>query len=147
MGAKLMSNNVTWNYGFAWDDNLSTQNEEVDYQHKTLFKLVSDVLESNQKGDSKEKISERLNFLSNYVAEHFEYEEKLMRQSGFAGYTEHQEMHKAFIKTAISLIDDFHAKGASDDMAEKVDTVVITWLIEHIRAEDIKIAEHIRSLK
>lgn len=63
-----------------WKDKYRIGVELIDTQHQELFKRVSDFLQSVQeKGDWEEKtaaVRETLEFMQNYVVEHFNDEEE-----------------------------------------------------------------------
>jgi len=139
-----VGNEITWRYGLIWNKDLNTGNEKIDEQHKTLFNLVSDLIEANEKGESKIKASERLIFLAKYAVDHFLYEEKLMLETAYFGYGEHKKMHDDFKVTVNDLIDNYIANGTSDELAQTIDEVVISWLLSHIFREDKKIAVYIK---
>ena len=133
------------NYGLTLSDDLITGNDEIDEQHKALFKLTNDLINSTEKDKSKKKIGEMLIFLANYAVDHFLHEEKLMLETNFPGYEDHKKMHSDFKYTVIDLIDDFNEQGTSNRLAQSIDGIVVVWLLTHIQHEDKKIAEHINN--
>ena len=139
-----METEKSWKYGIAWDDNLNTGNDKVDEQHKTLYQLTSDLIESSMKGESKEKIGERLDFLANYTIDHFAYEEKLMLGTDYPDFAAHEKKHCDFKSAVTELIDDYKTRGSTDELSKNLENTVVKWLVRHIQGEDIKIAAHVR---
>ena len=62
-----------------WDSALECGVEPVDSEHKELFKMVGNLM----KESSKETAEETLDFLGNYVVNHFAHEEELMGQCSY----------------------------------------------------------------
>jgi hemerythrin-like metal-binding protein len=134
-----------WNQGVAWSRDLETGNEKIDAQHKQLFQLTSDLIDACAKGESRAVLGEALNFLAAYTVQHFADEEALQLSCGFPDYQRHKKLHDEFKVTAADLIEEYDAAGSTSDLVNKVHTVVVRWLVKHIKGEDLKIADFIRS--
>ncbi|MDR1134846.1 MAG: bacteriohemerythrin [Clostridiales Family XIII bacterium] len=136
-----------WQYGFAWNQELETGNEEIDAQHKELFRLTSDLVDACVNDQSPTVLGAALNFLAAYTVRHFEDEERLQIEYNFPDYERHKRIHEEFKKTVGALIAEHNEKGSSDDLIHKVHSIIIHWLVQHIKGEDSKIAAHIRAVK
>jgi hemerythrin len=139
-----IENKDNWKNGIAWSDKLITENNIIDEQHKTIFKLTSDLIEAHIKGEGKEILGKMLDFLANYVIEHFGYEEKLMIEYIYPKYEYHKKFHDDFKLTVFELKDDYDTRGASDELTKTLSGTVVRWLIRHISREDTKIANYVR---
>jgi hemerythrin len=133
-----------WKYGVAWNPELETGNEEIDTQHRRLFKLTSDLVDACIKGQGSAVLDEALNFLASYTVQHFADEEALQLKYHYPGYEAHKKLHDDFKETAAVLIAEYKAAGSSEDLSAKVYSVIVRWLVRHIKGEDSKIAAHIR---
>ena len=133
-----------WDSGVAWSEKLETGNGEIDNQHRHLFKLTSDIIDSCQNSDRKVSVEETLLFLEDYVVLHFNDEEKLSRESDYPGYAEHKKMHDDFKKTVGVFIGQYREDSDNEALMSIVTKEIGRWLITHIRLEDVKIAEHIK---
>jgi hemerythrin len=133
-----------WKYGVAWSPELETGNEEIDSQHRQLFKLTSDLVDACAKGQSPKALGEALEFLASYTVKHFVDEEALQLKYHFPEYENHRKLHEDFKKTAADLVSEYKATGSSADLNGKVNSIVIRWLVQHIKGEDSKIAAYIR---
>jgi len=133
-----------WKDGLAWPEKLNTGNEKIDAQHKTLFKLISDMIEARKKGESNEKLGERLDFLANYTVEHFYYEEKFMIEFNYPGYAAHKNLHDDFKITVTQMQSDYKKSGSTDELVNALNKIVVQWVIQHIKREDIKVVNYIR---
>ena len=58
-----------------WDDELSLGLEEIDNQHRELFRRMETLLEACVAGKAAEEVIGMLAFLDDYVAVHFRTEE------------------------------------------------------------------------
>ena len=133
-----------WDYGVAWSEKLETGHEEIDNQHRHLFKLTSDIIDSCQKNDHNVSVEETLLFLEDYVVLHFKDEEKLSRESNYPHYAEHKKLHDDFKKTVGVFIGQYREESDNEALMSIVTKEIGRWLITHIRLEDVKIAEHIK---
>ena len=124
-----------------WNAKYEVGNEIVDNDHKEIFGMVDRLLEDDFKGRS-DKIKTVVGFLVDYVARHFEKEEKLMAESGYRKMPEHIKQHEAFVKT----VDAFVAKLDGDidniNLSMKVNEVIVDWLAEHVMISDKAMIDH-----
>ncbi|MCL2200052.1 MAG: hemerythrin family protein [Defluviitaleaceae bacterium] len=135
-----------------WNESYATGNEIVDNDHKEVFKLVQDVL-SSSKLDRTDKVGKAINFLSYYVVNHFNNEEKLMDECTYPDAAAHKEEHRAFLEVATAMKEKFDNNGYSlgeftDDnnlsLSMEINKNVVTWLSKHIMDSDRKLAEYYR---
>jgi hemerythrin-like metal-binding protein len=137
----------SWKNGIAWSNDLATGNKEIDSQHKQIFRLTSNLADACAKSQSSQYLDETLDFLANYVVRHFNDEEKLQRQYNYPGFREHKQHHDDFVKTASALKAEHKREGSSEELGKKVNSVIVHWLVEHIKKDDLNMAEFIRQIK
>jgi len=125
-----------------WNDSLATGNETVDNQHKEIFKLVQDVLDSDAFENKKEKVEAALNFLAKYAVMHFGDEEKLMNESSYPEYAQHKAQHDGFVREVTAFVLKYGQEGENVDVSDVIRNFVYTWLIEHVTGSDKKMAEY-----
>jgi len=125
-----------------WTDDLATGIEEVDNQHKEIFRRVNTLLAACKEGKGKEKVGEVIGFLGEYVIDHFKAEEALQVKSMYPGYTDHKKLHQEFIGSFAKLKADFDANGPTLTTVMSTNKVVVDWLIKHIKKEDRALADH-----
>ena len=87
----------------VWTDNLAVGNKKIDDQHKELFRQINALYDACSRGEGKKSLSELVNFLENYVVEHFSSEEELMRKSNYPGYDVHKRSHQEFVLSFTTL--------------------------------------------
>ena len=137
---------INWKNGIAWSRELETGYEKIDTQHKQLFKMVSDLIESCQRKDSRITIEETLLFLVEYTAKHFADEEKIALLYKYPQFAEHRRMHVKFTELVGNFVKQYEEDGDSESLSTTVHKVIVSWLIQHIQGEDAKIAYRIKLL-
>ena len=101
-----------------WTQNLAVGIDEIDNQHKELFKRVNQYLDAMMVRKGKEEVGKVIKFLENYVVTHFGTEERYMSLHKYPDQRLHMEQHAAFIKTFNEIRADYDKNGAG------VDTVI-----------------------
>jgi hemerythrin len=126
-----------------WDPNLEIGEKVIDSQHKKLLAQINQLHDAYLKGETGSVIEGIIGFLDRYVKEHFDYEEKFMKENGFLGLERHKEAHdgfevkyKDFKKKLMSGVD-------SSDLAVEVEVFLGEWWINHIGTLDQKYADEI----
>ncbi|MBN4070014.1 hemerythrin family protein, partial [bacterium AH-315-G05] len=92
-----------------------------------------------------EIVNETLDFLGDYVVEHFSDEEKLQKQYNYPDYKNHKKLHEKFVADFTELRNRFNSDGSTLTVITKLNRVLVQWLMKHIKVEDKKIAAHIKA--
>lgn len=119
-----------------WDDSLSVGVDLIDEQHKMLIKRISDLHTAVSTSMAAGGVAQTLDFLVDYTHFHFSTEEKHMAKHNYPGRNDHLAAHKEFKTTLANLADDFQEEGATQQLADAVDTFLFKWLVKHIRVVD-----------
>jgi hemerythrin-like metal-binding protein len=143
-GEAVLDEGENWKYGIAWSPDLATGNKEIDSQHKQLFRLTSSLAAACIRGQGQAILGDALEFLAAYTVQHFADEEALQKKYDYPAYEEHKKMHDDFKTTVAGLIADYKEHGSTGELLEKVNAIIVRWLVEHIKKEDSKIADYIR---
>lgn len=128
-----------------WNDEYKIGIENIDEQHKEIFRRTSLAMESLMK-DQEDGIRKVLEFLKAYVIDHFQAEEKFQISIDYPEKEKHAELHREFVDTVMSMIDEFDKSKDKKVASITVNTVLIDWLINHICVEDLKIAKYYKNL-
>lgn len=131
-----------------WDDSLSVSNDELDSQHKEFIRFYNNLHESLIRGSAEETEKAReetLNNLARYSDNHFETEEKFLRDIDFENIESHQLQHKDFKNKIDAFIRDLQTGNII--LCTSLIKMLRNWIIEHIGAEDQKYAEHYRKIR
>ena len=123
---------------------LMTGNNLIDSEHKQLFDAVNQLLEACSKGQGRTEIEKTTKFLYDYTVKHFADEEKLQVQSRYPDYQTHKLAHEGFKKTVLELNKKLTEQGATIVLVGEVNNVIASWLINHIKREDKKLAEYLK---
>jgi len=128
----------------AWSEEYELGNDFVDSQHKRLFELVSNIGKTCLEGGDVNTLSETLDFLLQYTVQHFHDEEALQIKCNFPEYEYHKKLHEEFEAIVSEKVAEFKVNGSTEDLSEAVNDFVITWLVNHILKEDMKIGAYIK---
>jgi len=121
----------------AWTSDLSVGIELIDEQHKMLIKHLNDLSTSLKSGQGPAKIATTLSFLVDYTNFHFTAEEKHMAVNGYSELENHKKMHEDFRTILTNMEEDLNEEGATQSLADSIDTLLVKWLFEHIRKIDV----------
>ncbi|MBE9532262.1 MAG: hemerythrin, partial [Proteobacteria bacterium] len=66
-----------------WHDGLSVGVDEIDGQHRALFKAVNAFLDSVESASNMDDVAVVITFLEEYLEVHFETEERAMIEHGY----------------------------------------------------------------
>lgn len=104
-----------------------------DDQHQTLFGMLNALHETAGTGD-RAAIGKQLDGLIDYVVMHFQTEERLMTEKGYANLAAHKAEHDKLIATCADLQKKFHAGEA--EVTQDTTRFVKSWLDTHIPEND-----------
>ncbi|HHZ20157.1 MAG TPA: hemerythrin family protein [Firmicutes bacterium] len=122
-----------------WTEDLAVGVEEIDNQHKELYKRLNSLLEACSQGKGRETISQTLAFLGEYTVSHFSAEEKLMAKHNYPEIEQHKEQHKWFVEAFMDLKKQLEEYGPAGHIVIKTNRVLVGWLNSHIRNIDKKL--------
>jgi hemerythrin len=123
-----------------WTNDLSIGIDLIDNQHQTWIKHYNRAVEAIEAQHEVAQISRSLDFLSDYTETHFSTEEQAMTESAYPELEEHKAKHNALRKTLSAMTEEFIEDGATDILAESVETFLGNWLIKHIKEVDMRFA-------
>jgi len=127
----------------TWDDSLELGVQEIDDQHREIFKHFDKLSGACQSGQGEVVLGEVLTFLDDYVAHHFSTEEALMERLRYPKLPEQREQHAIFRQ----VIEDMRSRSREGEhgheLALAIDRQLVRWLIQHIRSFDKELAEYI----
>ncbi len=121
-----------------WDIRYSIDNQKIDSQHQKLFELAAKVENAVYKFVKRDELKEILIELFNYMKEHFSYEENYMREIHYPHFFTHKQMHKKIIHDMSNLIQNIKT---TNDLKEKLYTIMSDWLLNHILRQDVMIGK------
>ena len=130
----------------VWDDSLATGVPEIDEQHKILVHTLNEAGEKLGKGaglDDYEAITQQL---LSYALYHFETEEALMQEYGYAqdeapDAHRHEAEHRSFTQQVIAVREQLKAGILTPPGA--LMAFLNDWLLRHIMLTDKRLAAFI----
>jgi hemerythrin-like metal-binding protein len=124
-----------------WSSRFETGIGLIDAQHKALFETMNKLADAYRDGAAKAQAEESLDFLVRYTSEHFQAEEKCMREMGYPDLDTHVALHAALMDKAHAM-QASHAQGHPTTM--EVTIFLADWLKHHINAVDMEYVEFAR---
>jgi hemerythrin-like metal-binding protein len=121
-----------------WDKRYELSIATIDDQHKKWIELMERVRQSAEDSQKLENISNILSEMVAYAGFHFQYEERLFKELGYAETKAHEQRHRDFERNVVVLQEAL--KAGQIPMVATLLKDMQTWLIEHICQEDKKYA-------
>ncbi len=128
-----------------WTRDIELGVDRIDNQHKELIALINKVFDACSLGEGKQTVGDALNFAVSYTLVHFKSEEDLMRERNYPEYVNHKPLHEEFIRDISALKSEFDKAGPTISIVLKLNRLLVDWLIKHIKTEDRKIANFLKS--
>ncbi len=118
---------------------LETGNATIDQEHRELIRAVNKLLDACGEGKGRASMNETIQFLNQYVNQHFSHEERLQKQSGYPGMPAHRIFHEKYKQTLKEITSQIAVSGPTIAELGKLNKH-ISVLITHITTEDKKLA-------
>jgi hemerythrin len=122
----------------VWTPDLSVGVDLIDEQHKQLIDKMNELDRAVRHSRGVPKIIKTLDFLIEYTDYHFGTEEKNMLELAYPQYDYHRGQHAEFVNTLKNLEMDFEEEGATQALAESINTFMFNWLVKHIKTVDVQ---------
>ena len=127
---------------FVWSKDLETGNAQIDAEHQQLIQATNRLLEACAAGKGQQELQATMDFLREYTITHFLHEETLQLDHNYPGYPSHKRLHETFLKTVEDLSVRLYAQGPTPDLVAEINKRLASWLLNHIKTEDVKVARH-----
>lgn len=126
-----------------WNKNWNCGEKEIDKQHQELFRMVSQLANYTYVIEEKRIILSCLEDIVAYVVNHFNYEEKVLLDISYEGYSDHKKIHDNLVKKANNIKVDVEKDKISSvkAFAFLFDEVIMS----HLLSEDIKFFPYIKN--
>ena len=125
-----------------WKSEYQLGNQTIDNEHEQLFNLANQIFTLEKSDDVVEKIKPILYELYDYMDYHFNREEVLMRQIAYTEIEGHQQKHQEIIKALNKILK---SSQGYDELTDRLSTVMVKWLLQHILKEDFKLKPLLKS--
>jgi hemerythrin len=101
----------------VWTPDLATGSDQIDGQHKQLFKAANALAEAMWDGKGQDEVSKTIDFLAEYTVFHFGDEERIMLENAYPGYTLQKQSHEKFISDITALRKKFEGGEVTSALA------------------------------
>jgi len=128
---------------FTWTKDLETGNTQIDTEHKELIQAINNLLEACSSGKGRAEISNTMDFLNQYTKTHFAHEQVLQQKYKYPDFDNHKKYHEGLDDISTRL----KANGPTIQLVGEINMQLGSWLINHIKREDVKVAKHIMAQK
>jgi|GEM_PF-1248219 len=126
---------------FEWRKEWESGNPVIDGEHRQLISHCNRLAQALQVGGEWSKTLDVLAVIYAQTDAHFASEEKILRAIGYPDLETHANIHRAILRTAKRLIDDFAAGAAKPSVL--VSFLIDDFIIGHLLEEDVKYFPHI----
>ncbi len=132
----------------AWDAaTMTTGLATVDRQHQELFQQVGRLHEAMTQGRGRNEVAKVLDFLGNYVAQHFAQEERSMKEFQCPAAATNAMAHAQFLAKFKALREQFERQGGSAAVVLSIHKTLTDWLVQHIQTVDVKLKPCVEKAK
>ena len=117
-----------------WSDDYLLNVATMDDQHRRWFILIAEFRELAGREASAEQVLAKFDEMVAFSVEHFDAEEKLMRDVSFPEYERHKPIHEAFLQQLQGhrlRLADPQSNGAAF-----IATVIENWVRTHVAVVD-----------
>ncbi len=122
--------------GIQWREDLATGIDLIDRQHQELFRRLNLFLDACDAGKAGEEVLGLLQFLDDYIGEHFAAEEKVQEEMSFVFRSAHRKQHQAFMQAFTELKKKFLLQGPIPALVDEINRLCVGWLLDHVSEKD-----------
>ncbi len=131
-----------------WNDSYLTGIERIDDQHRVLVNTLNEANARLAVGVTREALEQITRSLLSYALYHFETEESLMQQYGYAKLDtadaeKHRGEHRSFSQQVVALREGLH--NGNLVTREELLSFLNNWLVNHILHTDKRLGQFLLS--
>ena len=116
----------------SWRTEYEIGHSEIDREHRVLIEVLR-VLSTGY--CDRDLVDTQIKMLERYVFDHFEHEERLLRQGDYPRLSQHQGLHQQF-RAKVARMRAAWADSDHPDLQAEIAADLFRWLIEHIQGAD-----------
>lgn len=128
-----------------WTSDLSVGDEEIDAQHREIFRRVARLIEGAQRGEP-EELAGLVQYLHEYAVTHFGAEEGRMRGARYPELARHKAEHDRFLSDLLAIGRELDRSGPGAFLSLRVNHWLLGWVKEHVSVTDAALAAFLRRL-
>lgn len=121
-----------------WDDRFNIGIENIDKEHKKLFKIMNKLFTANENKDKSQWFCrEGIKYFKEHAIRHFSEEEDYMKSIAYPGLEMHKRLHEDFrLRTLPAFEKELEKTDFAQDAISHFLGVCAGWLIGHTLTED-----------
>lgn len=136
---------VNFRKKIEWNSNLLTGIELIDTQHQELFNRINRLVDAIDQGQEQKEVLDTIQFLESYILTHFQDEQELMKREEYPQFTAHRDAHDEYIRIVKNIREEYKSHGITLNLAFKIQSRIIDWLIQHVTTVDVSLSQWIQS--
>jgi hemerythrin len=125
----------------VWTNDLNTGIEVIDNQHKRIVDYINQLADAIQQLN-RLAVGPVLDELVDYTVSHFAFEESLQEEAGYELAPLHKTAHDRFAKRVVKYQE---RHNAGEDIAIELHSMLNTWLVHHIKRDDMAYASEVKA--
>ncbi|WP_419785430.1 bacteriohemerythrin [Pseudodesulfovibrio sp.] len=118
----------------VWSDKLSVGINSIDEQHKKLVRMINQLNTAMKERKSQNVLMDIVKGLEEYVAVHFDFEEKIFDKFHYPNTESHKALHRQFVEQVVNFRKDLSAGRATVSL--DIMRFLKDWLVDHIMGTD-----------
>ena len=127
---------------FIWKDEYKVGVKAIDEHREKFFEIINKLKKVITEKDCKIKVADIFFSLVHYAEHYLINEEIYFKESGYSGFSKHQESHNNFINRIVKFKEDYQSR--EKEVCEDMYFYLENWLINHILHYDIEAVEWLK---
>lgn len=124
-----------------WTHDLNTGIDVIDNQHRRIVDYINHLGDAVMRRN-RATVGAVLIELVDYTISHFAFEESLQEEAGYLYAKPHKAVHEVFVKR-VAKFQEKHEAG--EDVALQLHSMLSTWLIHHIKRDDMAYVTEVKA--
>ncbi len=127
-----------------WTPDLSVNVDNIDDQHKELFRKFGQIEEAVWDGRGTEEVGMIIKFMTEYTIFHFSDEEAIMTKHKYPGYPAQKQAHEYFTGEVRQMKAKFDAGDITSELVVEVIETLGGWFKDHIKVMDRELGKFLQ---
>jgi hemerythrin-like metal-binding protein len=127
---------TTGEVAFEWTAELSVGVEDIDNQHKELILINRKLFDIVNRKESLQHVGMAVDFLREYIIDHFQMEELYMEKYGYPDIEKHKSQHQEFINDFKTYENIYYENIVEPHMVLELKILINNWLVSHVAKTD-----------
>lgn len=127
-----------------WTKDLELGLPLIDGQHRKLVGHLQDLERATRLGRPMSEVTQCIEFLTAYTAEHFHTEERFLSERRYPGLEEHKAQHATFKANVAKAAQAVQTRLAEEQSVKLIQSMVVHWYLDHIRGTDQDYVTYLR---